>query len=334
MESTMESVRSGLRLASNMAAHAAIGVGGGSLAAVSTVLPSTGGAIDLIVVRQPDGTLRCSPFYVRFGKYQGLIRGREKVVTVTVNGVLSDFTMQLGRSGEAYFVESVAVDEDVPVLLTSIQAADGDGDGEMGDLSLLDAEILAGDALDEGEGADVGGAGEEVEEQGSLRGRIISDRALLGGLEDFASPPSERYSDEEGEGEGEARERYKDDNASAAAISLDDSAAAAAAAARRNERHGAAEEDGAAGEGVEEGADDFEGGEGEGDGGADTADADAAGHRRLPSADLTLDELRELAATHAGVAGDVTLEELREFAAILNTRRNLVGLYKLNSVYP
>ena len=68
------------------------------------MLPSTGGAIDLIAVKQRDGSLKCSPFYVRFGKYQGLIRGREKVVTVTVNGVLMDFTMRLGRSGEAFFV--------------------------------------------------------------------------------------------------------------------------------------------------------------------------------------------------------------------------------------
>ena len=102
----MEHVRSGLRLVS----HAAVGVGAGSLAAVSTVLPSTGGAIDLIAVKQRDGSLKCSPFYVRFGKYQGLIRGREKVVTVTVNGVLMDFTMRLGRSGEAFFVVSYARD--------------------------------------------------------------------------------------------------------------------------------------------------------------------------------------------------------------------------------
>ena len=113
----METVRSGLRLVSSTVAHAAVGVGAGSVAAVSTVLPSTGGAVDIIAVRQPDGTLRCSPFYVRFGKYQGLIRGSEKVVTVTVNGVLSDFTMRLGRNGEAFFVDAA-------------QTADGSGAAE------------------------------------------------------------------------------------------------------------------------------------------------------------------------------------------------------------
>ena len=111
----METVRSGLRIVGSVAAHAAVGVGAGSVAAVSTVLPSTGGAIDLIAVRQPDGSLRCSPFYVRFGKYQGLIRGPEKVVTVTVNGVLTDFTMRLGRNGEAFFVETTETAELVDV---------------------------------------------------------------------------------------------------------------------------------------------------------------------------------------------------------------------------
>lgn len=37
------------------------------------------GCIDVIVVRQPDGTFHCSPFHVRFGKL-GVLRSREKVV--------------------------------------------------------------------------------------------------------------------------------------------------------------------------------------------------------------------------------------------------------------
>lgn len=38
------------------------------------------GCIDVIVVRQPDGTYQCSPFHVRFGKL-GVLRSREKVVS-------------------------------------------------------------------------------------------------------------------------------------------------------------------------------------------------------------------------------------------------------------
>lgn len=41
------------------------------------------GCIDVIVVQQPDGSLQCSPFHVRFGK-MGVLRSREKVVRLTV----------------------------------------------------------------------------------------------------------------------------------------------------------------------------------------------------------------------------------------------------------
>lgn len=37
------------------------------------------GCIDVIVVRQQDGTYLCSPFHVRFGKL-GVLRSKEKVV--------------------------------------------------------------------------------------------------------------------------------------------------------------------------------------------------------------------------------------------------------------
>ena len=91
------------------------------------MLPSTGGAIDLIAVKQRDGSLKCSPFYVRFGKYQGLIRGREKVVTVTVNGVLMDFTMRLGRSGEAFFV---VYDPDNPEAGLTANGSESEGESD------------------------------------------------------------------------------------------------------------------------------------------------------------------------------------------------------------
>ncbi|KAL0028584.1 hypothetical protein WJX79_003521 [Trebouxia sp. C0005] len=67
------------------------------------VAPQMAGAIDIMVVSQPDGSLRSSPFYVRFGKYTGL-RTADKKVHLVVNDVEADFAMHLGRSGEAYFV--------------------------------------------------------------------------------------------------------------------------------------------------------------------------------------------------------------------------------------
>lgn len=38
------------------------------------------GAIDVVVVEQPDGTFTCSPFHVRFGK-MGVLRSKEKIVS-------------------------------------------------------------------------------------------------------------------------------------------------------------------------------------------------------------------------------------------------------------
>lgn len=39
------------------------------------------GGIDVVVVRQPDGSFQCSPFHVRFGKL-GVLRSKEKIVSV------------------------------------------------------------------------------------------------------------------------------------------------------------------------------------------------------------------------------------------------------------
>ncbi|XP_076753457.1 phosphatidate phosphatase LPIN isoform X1 [Xylocopa sonorina] len=65
------------------------------------------GAIDVIVVEQPDGSFTCSPFHVRFGKL-GVLRSREKVVDIEINGEPRQIHMKLGDSGEAFFVEEVS----------------------------------------------------------------------------------------------------------------------------------------------------------------------------------------------------------------------------------
>lgn len=73
------------------------------------------GAIDVVVVEQPDGSFNCSPFHVRFGKL-GVLRSKEKVVDIEVNGEPLDIHMKLGESGEAFFVEELEEDEgnDIP----------------------------------------------------------------------------------------------------------------------------------------------------------------------------------------------------------------------------
>nr|XP_023012845.1 phosphatidate phosphatase LPIN3 [Leptinotarsa decemlineata] len=69
------------------------------------------GAIDVVVVEQPDGNFNCSPFHVRFGKL-GVLRSKEKVVDVEINGEPQEIQMKLGESGEAFFVEEVVEDDE------------------------------------------------------------------------------------------------------------------------------------------------------------------------------------------------------------------------------
>ncbi|CAJ2675453.1 unnamed protein product [Trifolium pratense] len=68
-----------------------------------------GGAVDIIVVQQKDGSFKSSPWYVRFGKFHRVMKAakREKVkVSVSVNGVETDFHMCLNPKGEAFFLHA------------------------------------------------------------------------------------------------------------------------------------------------------------------------------------------------------------------------------------
>ncbi|KAM4033421.1 phosphatidate phosphatase LPIN3 isoform 2-T3 [Anomaloglossus baeobatrachus] len=77
------------------------------------VNPATlSGSIDVVVVRQPDGSFRSSPFHVRFGKL-GILRSTEMTVDIEVNGETVDLPMRLGENGEAFFIQDVE-DDDVP----------------------------------------------------------------------------------------------------------------------------------------------------------------------------------------------------------------------------
>ncbi|XP_030067030.1 phosphatidate phosphatase LPIN3 isoform X2 [Microcaecilia unicolor] len=75
------------------------------------------GCIDVLVVRQPDGSYQCSPFHVRFGKL-GVLRSKEKVVDIEINGEPVDLRMKLGDNGEAFFVQETETHEEkVPAHL-------------------------------------------------------------------------------------------------------------------------------------------------------------------------------------------------------------------------
>ncbi|XP_026197422.1 phosphatidate phosphatase LPIN1 isoform X2 [Anabas testudineus] len=84
------------------------------------------GCIDVIVVRHPDGSLQCSPFHVRFGK-MGVLRSREKVVDMEINGEPVNLHMKLGDNGEAFFVQETENDQEVvpSYLATSPILSDG-----------------------------------------------------------------------------------------------------------------------------------------------------------------------------------------------------------------
>lgn len=70
----------------------------------NSINPATlSGAIDVIVVEHQDGSLSCSPFHVRFGKFS-LLRPYEKKVEFRVNGAKQEYSMKLGEGGEAFFV--------------------------------------------------------------------------------------------------------------------------------------------------------------------------------------------------------------------------------------
>jgi phosphatidate phosphatase LPIN len=70
----------------------------------NSINPATlSGAIDVIVVEQEDGSLACSPFHIRFGKFS-LLRPSEKKVEFKINGEKQEYPMKLGEGGEAFFV--------------------------------------------------------------------------------------------------------------------------------------------------------------------------------------------------------------------------------------
>ncbi|XP_011077414.2 phosphatidate phosphatase PAH1 [Sesamum indicum] len=121
---------------------------------VATPFHPFGGAVDIIVVQQNDGTFRSTPWYVRFGKFQGVLKGAEKVVRIEVNGVEANFHMFLDNSGEAYFVREVDPDKDSENLEdgredNSTDFSNSDGGSKENDFSGQDASEFNNDEVDE-----------------------------------------------------------------------------------------------------------------------------------------------------------------------------------------
>lgn len=103
------------RTASRSAMNYVRSLSGSVSNAWNSINPATlSGAIDVIVVEQEDGSLACSPFHIRFGKFS-LLRPYEKKVEFRVNGQKQEFPMKLGEGGEAFFV--FETNESVPEAL-------------------------------------------------------------------------------------------------------------------------------------------------------------------------------------------------------------------------
>ena len=122
---------------------------GGSVSKTwNSINPATlSGAIDVVVVEQEDGSLACSPFHVRFGKFS-LLRPSDKKVEFRVNGQKQDYSMKLGDGGEAFFVfettANIPVDLQTSPILSpagsprSLSQGISDGEATLQEPDLLD----------------------------------------------------------------------------------------------------------------------------------------------------------------------------------------------------
>ncbi|KAL3319341.1 Nuclear elongation and deformation protein 1 [Cichlidogyrus casuarinus] len=64
------------------------------------------GAIDVVIVEQPDGTYKSGPFHIRFGKTATLFP-HGQIVDITLNGFpVPNLHMRLGRAGDGFFINS------------------------------------------------------------------------------------------------------------------------------------------------------------------------------------------------------------------------------------
>ncbi|KAN0093670.1 LNS2 domain containing protein [Hyaloscypha variabilis] len=118
----------------------------------NSINPSTlSGAIDVIVVEQEDGTLACSPFHVRFGKFS-LLRPYEKKVEFRVNGQKQDYAMKIGEGGEAFFVfetsdnipEAMQTSPLVSPASSPPLPAEGSNVSNLSEPDFLDLDIVGG----------------------------------------------------------------------------------------------------------------------------------------------------------------------------------------------
>ncbi|XGW03077.1 hypothetical protein V3C99_014798 [Haemonchus contortus] len=111
----------------------------------NTINPATlSGAIDVIVVEQPDGEFKSTPFHVRFGKY-GVFSHSDKYVDIQINGEEIDLKMKLGESGVAFFVEEADPQHTPSYMLTSPLPEPGSPTAQSTDQVLTESAKILGE---------------------------------------------------------------------------------------------------------------------------------------------------------------------------------------------
>ncbi|CAL5204669.1 unnamed protein product [Lathyrus oleraceus] len=134
-----------------------------------------GGAVDIVVVQQQDGSFKSSPWYVRFGKFQGVLKSKEKIVQINVNDVDADLQMHLDNKGEAFFLREIDAET---VLIDSIESGDGDGDD-------LDVQSLKSKSSNFGsEDGKIVGRTNSNSRRSRILGLMFGRRSLSGEFED------------------------------------------------------------------------------------------------------------------------------------------------------
>ncbi|KAI1723835.1 LNS2 (Lipin/Ned1/Smp2) domain-containing protein [Ditylenchus destructor] len=88
------------------------------------------GAIDVIVVEQPDGKFLSTPFHVRFSKYI-VFNSEEKYVDIKINRQEIALKMKLGENGIAYFVEKTAQEQRVPRAMATSPISKNSSTGDV-----------------------------------------------------------------------------------------------------------------------------------------------------------------------------------------------------------
>ncbi|KAJ7966635.1 phosphatidate phosphatase PAH2 [Quillaja saponaria] len=141
-----------------------------------------GGAVDIVVVEQQDGSFKSSPWYVRFGKFQGVLKSKEKVVNISVNGIEANFHMYLDNKGEAYFLREVNAEEGESIIYQSSSGDEKDCQSHNNKRSLksrsLNFDSMKSNSVDEIDMKNGKIVAETSPQQSKILGLVLGRRSL------------------------------------------------------------------------------------------------------------------------------------------------------------